>query len=326
VFDSVGNLYGTTFSVGVITCGKSGSGCGVVFELSPVGKNWAETVLYSFTGGTDGADPAAGLIFDPAGNLYGTTSFGPGGSGDGAVFELSPSGSGWTEQVIYSPGPPGSCCALSTGLTMDSAGSIFGAGESTVFQLSPNGSGGWNPTVIYNFPCSPKGKCPQGRSPQGSPVLDQAGNLYGTTAYGGAKNYGTVYKLSPGETGWTETILHSFRKNGIDGYYPSAGVVLDAAGNVYGTTSAGGPPSRCEGLTRGIVFEILAPVGKHKNYKEKVLWSFNGYDGSGYDGSGSSGLTPDSQGNFYGTTKFGGYWYGFDNCGLGNGVVFEVTP
>lgn len=136
IFDSRGNLYGTAQG--------GGSTRGVVFELSPSGATWKETVLYSFTGGTDGDTPVAGLIMDSAGNLYGTTLNG-GTNNNGTVFELRPSANGWTEQVIYN---------LDTsfaGLTMDAAGNIFGASLNSVFELSPNGKGGWNSTVLHAF-------------------------------------------------------------------------------------------------------------------------------------------------------------------------------
>jgi uncharacterized repeat protein (TIGR03803 family) len=280
-FDGAGNLYGTTYAGGAY-------GIGVVFELSPVGKTWKETVLYSFPGGTaHGYSPSNGLIMDTSGDLYGTVL--------GGVFELSPSGGGWTERVIY---------AVSTGmggagLTMDAAGNIFGVGYSKVFELSPNGNGGWNPTVIHTFNA--------GLLPEGTPVLDQAGNLYGTTFYGGAKGYGTVYKLSRGMTGkWVEKVLYSFQ-SGIDGSDPWAGIVFDPSGNIYGTTARGGSSGA------GTVFELVAPVGTG-SYKEKVLWSFNGTDGNQPLGS----LILDSAGNLYGTTNAGGSKY--------SGVVFEVRP
>ena len=291
IFDSVGNLYGTMPHGGAY-------GYGVVFELSPVGASWTETVLYSFAGGADGAYPFVGVRMDPAGNLYGTT-FGS-NFGTPTVFELSPSGGGWTKQVIYS-------VATSNGaaLTVDAAGNIFGVGYSTAFELSPNGNGGWNPTVIHTFTGSPK----DGSDPNGTPVLDQAGNLYGTTSEGGTDDEGTVYKLSPGRKGkWTERILHSFKGETKDGGYPFGGIVFDAAGNMYGTTSEGGNYGN-----QGTVFKLVAPVGRG-SYREKVLWNFTQTDG-GYP---YCSLILDSAGNLYGTTYYGG--------ATGSGVVFEVTP
>jgi len=306
LFDSAGNLYGTTYRGGT-------SDGGVVFELSPVGTGWTETILYNFCsqrGCTDGAHPANGLIMDPSGNLYGTTMGGGDEAGNGTVFELSPSGGGWTEQVIYEF----DTLPSDAGVTMDSAGNIFGItyNPGTVFELSPNGNGGWNPTVIHAFTGTPK----DGYYPEGTPVLDKAGNLYGTTNAGGAKNNGTVYKLSPGKEGkpWTEKILYSFKGN-KDGVEPVAGIAFDASGNIYGTTVHGG----VFGVDDGTVFELVAPVGKG-SYKEKVVLRFNVTDGSQPVGS----LILDTSGILYGTTQGGG---SNNDCGSGGcGVVFEITP
>jgi uncharacterized repeat protein (TIGR03803 family) len=256
--DSGGNLYGTTYGGGAY-------GYGVVFELSPEGTSWTETVLYSFTGGADDANPLNGLIMDPAGNLYGRT-YVPGG-GDGTIFELSKSAGEWTKQVIYD-GVPGYA-----GLTMDASGNIFGVASNggtidIAFELSPNGNGGWNPTVIHTFSGGPK----DGLVAEGTPVLDRAGNLYCTTLGGGSKNNGTVYELSRGASGWREKVLHSFEGGSNDGSDPFAGIVFDAAGNIYGTTEFGGNP------LAGTVYELVAPVGKG-GYQEKVLWKFDKSDG-----------------------------------------------
>jgi uncharacterized repeat protein (TIGR03803 family) len=290
IFDKSGNLYGTA-------CCGGANGHGVVFELSPVGNSWTETVLYSFTDGMDGASPFGSLVMDTAGNLYGTTLEGGVGK-HGIVFELSPSGSGWTEQVISAVSP-----TYFGGLTLDVPGNIFGgaARGAKVGELRPNGRGGWNPTLIHTFTGTPN----DGSDAQGTVVFDRAGNLYGTTSVGGTENYGTVYKLSPEKNGkWTEKILYSFN-GGTDGRTPAAGVVLDAAGNIYGVTEGGGQ----YGL--GTVFALAAPVDSG-SYKEKILWSFNGTDGQEpyypmiLDG-----------GKLYGTVPFGG--------ASGWGAVFEVT-
>jgi uncharacterized repeat protein (TIGR03803 family) len=152
--------------------------------------------------------------------------------------------------------------------------------------------------VIHTFTGAPA----DGSDAQGTPVLDQAGNLYGTTYYGGAKNKGTVYKLTPGDNGeWTEAILYSF-KGGHDGALPQAGIVVDAAGNIYGTTEHGD----------GTVFD-LAALG-NSNYEHTVLWTFNGKDGANPAG----GLILDSSGRLYGTTTWGGLHHQA-------GVVFEVS-
>ena len=292
ILDNAGNLYGTGYNGG-------DHGFGVVFELSPSGGNWTETVLYSFANGTDGALPYSGVIMDKSGNLYGTTAEG-GANQAGIVFELSPNGGGWTEQVIYNEPIPGFA-----GLTMDGAGNLFGATFDSVYELSPNGNGGWNPNVIHFFAGVPK----DGSDAYGTPVLDQAGNLYGTTVDGGAANLGTVYKLTPGKKGkWAEKVLYSFKNNGKDGLQPYAGIVLDAAGNIYGTTTAGGTSDD------GTVFELVAPGGSG-GYKEKVLWSFNVNDG--YFPTGS--LILDGGGHLFGTSYYGG-------VGTTAGLVFEINP
>jgi uncharacterized repeat protein (TIGR03803 family) len=288
IFDGTGNLYGTT-------SGGGQYGNGVVFELSPVGKSWTETVLYNFCsqpGCSDGSNPQYGLIFDASGNLYGTTcNCGNGENGKGVVFELSPSGGGWTERVIYNLDGQ-----AESGVTMD-AGNIFGTSFSTVFELSPNGNGGWTPTVISTF---------AENSPTGTPVLDQAGNIYVATESSVGRNAGNVYKLSPEKNGkWTKKIL--FRFGGQRGSVPSGGLVLDAAGNLYGTTEYGGYHGQDGGFGNGTVFELVPP-----NYKETVLWNFN--NGGTHP---NSGLILDV-GKLYGTTTIGGLY--------GWGVVFEVTP
>lgn len=295
IFDNAGNLYGTTRFGGTDYHYCS---YGTVFELSPGQASWTETILYSSCDyNALGWWFANGLIVDPTGNLYGTT-FRSGANDDGNVFELSPSGSGWTGQVIYSK-----VVNSDAGLTMDAAGNIFGATSSTVFELSPNGSGGWNPTVIHTFAGYPN----DGIVADGAPVLDQFGNLYGTTYLGGVYNQGTVYELSPGQNGeWTEKILYSF-KGLKDGANPLAGIVFDAAGNIYGTTALGGSTKG-----QGTVFE-LATLG-NSNYVHTILWTFSGTDGANPYAS----LILDSAGkHLYGTTNAGG--------SSNVGVVFEVT-
>ena len=284
-FDKAGNLYGTTCGGGAYGY-QYGPGYGVVFELSPVGTIWTETVLYNFTGGTNGACPANGLIMDPAGNLYGTSSAG--------IFELGPSAGGWTEQLIYAFGY--------AALTMDAAGNIFGNAETRVFELSPNGKGGWNSTSIHTF---------HNYDVYFSPlVLDQAGNLYGTRTRGGAKGFGAVFKLGPGKNGkWTKTVLYSF-EGGNDGRYPDGGLVFDAAGNLYGTTAESfGACCHRTFYGCGNIFELVAGSGQLK-----VLWNFSGTDGEWPYGT----MILDSAGNLYGTTAYGGSG--------GYGVAFELTP
>src|SRR5258706_15850805 len=292
IFDRVGNLYGPTK-----VCGTDYADCsyGTVFELSPVGATWNETIPLSCSctdPASTGIFPVNGLIIDAAGNLYGTTS--ASGPYSGYVFDLSPSDGGWPEQLLYATSPI-------SGLTMDASGNIFGATSSTVFELSPTGYASWNSTVIHTFACPRT----DGTIAVGTRVLDQSGNIYGTTYAGGAMNYGTVYKLSLGGNGaWAEKILYSF-KSGTDGSNPAAGIVLDALGNIYGTTTLGG------GTNNGTGFELAAQGNSH--YDPLVLWTFSGTDGASPNGS----LVLDSAGNLYGTTALGG--------SSGAGTVFEVS-
>jgi len=315
-FDGSGNLYGTTYYGGLFASGPY-SGYGVVFELSPEplagcpsgsnnGNGWCETVLYSFMSTPDGASPFSGLTWDPYGNLYGTT-YG-GGSGLGTVYELSPNGSGgWNEQVIYDSGG-------FAGLTIDGSGNLYGADEAKnghVFKLSPNGRGGWNAIILHTFTGPPDGS-----GPQGTPVLDSAGNIYGTTVSGGVYGYGTVWKLTSGGNGWTEKVLYSFRAPKKDGANPQAGVVLDASGNIYGTTGFGVFHSPCyDGC--GTVFELA--VGG-SGYEWTLLLPFMGTDG----GNPADTLILDG-GNLYGTT-YGGGTSGYCPGAGGCGVAFELNP
>jgi uncharacterized repeat protein (TIGR03803 family) len=295
VLDTKGNLYGTTFD------GGAHDG-GTVFEVSPSG---TETVLYSFcsqSGCRDGYYPHADLVRDTKGNLYGTTQF-RGAHGGGTVFEVSPSG---TETVLYS------FCAQSgctdgyhprAGLVLDTNGNLYGTtydgganGEGTVFEVSPSGT----ETVLHSF-CAQSG-CTDGSHPRADLILDTSGNLYGTTYDGGANGKGTVFEVSPSGI---ETVLHSFcAQSGCrDGSHPVAGLVLDATGNLYGTTYFGGKG-------RGTVFKV-SPSGT-----ETVLHNFiaNGTDGY-YP---AAGLVLDTNGALYGTTLSGG--------AHGGGTVFQVVP
>jgi uncharacterized repeat protein (TIGR03803 family) len=256
VYDAVGNLYGTT-PYGGIPGGCSGTGCGLIFQLVPH-KNgtWTENVLHRFGKGKDGSVPWGGLIFDATGNLYGTTESG-GAYGYGTVFELVPATGGkWIEKVLHSFNhKDGSDPAFS--LTLDSMGDLYGitgfggdlqcdvgAGCGTVFELMHGAKGKWTEKVLHAFDrylaASSSGV-----------IFDAAGNLHGTTTYGGGFNDGTLFKLSPGANGkWTATTLGSFsRKLGI---YPGNRLTIDAAGNLYGTTFEGGIDAGCCGL----VFEF----------------------------------------------------------------------
>jgi len=303
--DGAGNLYGTTAGGGGTGC--QGSGWGTVFEVAPDG---TETVLYSFTGGSDGYDPEGQLIFDSAGNLYGATA--AGGSADaGTVFKLAPDG---TETVLYAF-QNGTDGAVPQGnLAIDSGNNLYGTtdyggntpgcggrGCGTVFKVTPGGQ----ENVLYTFQ-----GLSDGEIPTGGVIADNNGNLYGTALGGGnACDCGVVFKIA---AGGTESVLYTFR-GGRDGMLPVGPLVANNAGDLYGVTEYGGG----SGDGNGTVFRI-APNGT-----EKVLYAFR----SGDDGAVPyAGLVMDAKGNLYGTTYFGGG----TRCGktghIGCGTVFKVKP
>jgi len=255
IFDSAGNLYGTTASGGNLTAPNcSGYGCGVVFKLSPTSTGWKETVLHSFSGGRDGASPFANLVFDSAGNLYGTTLTGgdTAGCSCGVVFKLSPVSGGWQETVLHTftgtngGNPQGA-------LIFDPSGNLYGTtatggenfgcdgdGCGTVFGLSPTSSGPWTPIKLHEFTDKNTSK---GFYPIGGLARDSAGNFYGEASDGGPLNYGLIFKLSLVSGIWQDSTTFGF--NLTDGAYPEGGLVFDSSGNLYGAT------------TSGTVFEIV---------------------------------------------------------------------
>ncbi len=276
--DDDGNLYGTT--------GTGGDNYkGNVYELSPNHEgSWTATVLYSFTDGTDGGYPYGGVIFDKAGNLYGTTNEGGllsecSGVGCGVVFELSPgSGGVWTETVLHSFTGPDGALPMS-GLVFDAKGNLYGTasvggastacegvttGCGTVFRLAPS-AGGWRETTLHSFYLTNE----DGAFPEG--VAYHEGKLYGTTLSGGSLDGGTVFELTLTKSGATESVLHSFGA-GTDGAQPLGAVVFDETGNIYGSASEGGGTAACyQGC--GAIFE-LKPTGV--SWTEGVLHHFSG--------------------------------------------------
>jgi len=302
ITDASGNLYGTTFQ------GGSG-GDGTVFKLTPPaigGGSWTESILLNFSG-TNGSSPAAALIKDATGNLYGTTTSG-GAANQGTVFKLIPpakSGGSWTESILLSfNGTDGNGPHAS--LIMDGGGNLYGTtraggayGDGTVFELLPpaRSGGSWTEAILHSFDGS------DGFGPNSNGlVMDSSGNLYGTTIGGGANNAGTVFELVPSGGGWTEAVLLSF--NGADGKEPFGGLVM-SNGNLYGTTEIGG-------AGYGTVFE-LTPAGGG-GWNEAIPFNFNSTDGA----EPVAALVADTSGNLYGTTWKGGT--------TGAGTVFELVP
>jgi uncharacterized repeat protein (TIGR03803 family) len=387
IFDKAGNLYGTTQfggSATALVCVSDG-GCGTVFQLSPNRDGtWTETILHSFCTNfqnnecLDGSFPTSGLTLDAAGNLYGTTSLGGTcgtSSGCGTAFEIFPPqapGGSWTEAVLYSfcsDEVNGTCLDGSqptSNLTFDASGNLYGTTTTggngawlggTVFKLSPN-SGGWTETVLYNFCANGTYKhCSDGTSPQAGVTFDNAGNLYGTTQYGGTLRgggLGTVYKLSGGLSGWIESVLVAF-STGLA--FPEGVVSFDQAGNLYSTANYGGSSllggvfrfSPKTGILRGLSFngaDGASPIAGallDSNSKSTTVYGTTTAGGIGWgtvfkvassgketvvyalcqlqncaDGASPYASLIQRGGRLYGTTREGG--------AFGYGVVFEITP
>jgi uncharacterized repeat protein (TIGR03803 family) len=271
-----------------------------------------ETVLHSFgPNGQGGGYPNASLIFDAAGNLYGTAKLG-GANSCGVVFELTKAGV-WTEKVLHA-----FCDNRKDGgaplasLIFDATGNLYGTtsaggalGGGTAFELSPASGGGWTEKILHNFDSSFGNG---GYEPSANLIFNAAGNLYGTVSRGGFYNHGAVFELTPASGGgWSEKVLHAFNDSGKDGAVPTGGLIFDAGGNLYGTTAFGGT------YFYGIVFELTPTAGG--KWSEKVLHEFadSGTDGQQPDSS----LIFDAAGNLY-STGLGSYDY--------YGTVFELTP
>ena len=306
IFGPDGTLYGTTSDAGM----EQGV-FGTVFNLKPSPSAcrtalcpWLETVLHRFTANNDGITPGYGdVVFDKAGNLYGTTM--NGGTNDrGIVYELTPSGGSWTESILFNFGS-GLGVYPYNGVIFDNAGNLYGTTYEdedgptvygTVYQLTPSGSG-WTENILHSFQ-----EASDGAYPFGGVIFDQAGNLYGTTAYSGPAGAGTIFQLRPSNGTWTLTVLHSFA--GSDG--PFGGLTMDAAGNLYGTTYADGAN------LFGSVFR-LTPSGDGWTYTD--IYDFTGGNDGGYP---FGTVAFDANGNLYGTAStFGKNGYG---------VVWEITP
>lgn len=328
IFDSSGNLYGTT-----LACG-SGFNTGTVYELAPPqqpGGAWTETVLFNFPNDLsyEGGTPAGGLVIDPKGNLYGVTTYGAPSGLNGVIYQLAPpkiKGGGWTQAILYSF-QQNAYFPLS-GLVADDNGNLYGTtqnggtgscqdmnilGCGTVYRLSPpkERGGEWTFDILFSFVNQGDG---QGYYPVASLAIDRKGVLYGTTEIG-VNCTGNVFQLvPPSQPGgaWTENVLYAFGKQ-PDGANPGAGVVLDNAGRVYGTTLEGG--AYCIDGGCGTVFQLTPPSQPGGAWTE-ALYSFDGNDGS----------LPDANlvilgGKIYGTTVYGG---GNPNGGTDNGLVFEI--
>ena len=354
VVDADGNLFGTA-------AGGGAYGLGMVYELSPGEAGaWAESVPYSFgaSGANDGRYPYGPVTLGSGGILYGGTPEG-GAHGKGVAYSLTPGVTGWTETILRSFSFRDGVDGFSSNLALDAEGNLFGRGGT--FELSPSAEGwvftqtctwlfvcavaeedgtalgpgdrllaagvdgkyrvgnvyavvptpnGWKAGDLYDFGGFPD----DGQIPAFGPlVADSAGNIYGVTRQGGAytcgnTGCGTIYKLTRQANGsWQEAILYNFRPPWTEtGYNPTAGVILDKGGNLYGTTGYGGP---CD---CGVVYQLL----HHQNdtWSYEALHTFTNTDGA----LPYSALTLDSHGNLFGTTVGGGP--------SGGGVVYELSP
>jgi uncharacterized repeat protein (TIGR03803 family) len=310
IFDSAGNLYGT------VKLGGS-HGVGVVFELKKSGTTWTETVLHNFGGTKDGQFPTSSLVFDSAGNLYGTTE-GGGTHGNGSenvggtAYKLAPkSGGGFTETVIHSFGAGTDGVSPRCNLILDSSGNLYGTafqggsvGAGMVFELSPQSGGGWTEKTLHSF----AGGGSDGSLPSAGLIFDTAGNLYGTTV-GSSNGGGTVFKLTPSGGSWTESVLFNFVHTFYQPSFPYSNVILDSVGNLYGATLQG------TGLSNGFngtVFELTLVSGI---WNQTTLYSFDGTHGAE---PGNGALIFDSSGNLYGAAQAGG--------ANKDGVVFKIVP
>lgn len=302
ITDSTGALYGTASHGGAY-------GDGTVFKLTLSGGVWKETRLHNFGNGSDGANPRCDLIrLASNGTLYGTTEYG-GKSGEGTVFSMTYSGGHWSEHVLHSFDSYSDGRALTAGVYRDtSTGALYGTtsygtgyGVGGIFKLTRSGNV-WKETDLHDFG-SVSG---DGKVPLGILIRDSNGVFYGTTEYGGAYGYGTVFQLVESGGAWIETVIWSFKGSGSgDGAYPWAGVHMDSSGTLYGTTNG-----ETDGY--GTVFKLSQSGG---TWTETVLHTF----GSGSDGSyPDSALVEDSAGNLYGATSMGGTY--------GWGEVFEISP
>jgi uncharacterized repeat protein (TIGR03803 family) len=300
----------------------------LVVAAAAIAKAPNETVLYNFTGGSDGANPSNGsLIIDSSGALYGTTVYGGtlGAGGDGTVYKLTPHRNGWTRTVLHSFPPTGSTPGPDgvnpfAGVIFGSDGALYGttvfggnSGNGTVYKLTPPSSGTvWNETVLYNFTGGADGANPS----NGSLIIDSSGALYGGTINGGNSGNGTVYKLTPPSSGtvWNETVLYNFM-GGADGRYGSSSLIFDSSGALYGTAGGGGNSGN------GTVYKLTPP-------SSGTVWNFTllyAFAGGGADGALPSyaPLIFDRSGALYGTTRSGGPCSG---CGSGFGTVYKLTP
>jgi len=320
VVDTAGNLYGTTSK------GGNSSGGGVVFEVVHGQAGWTENILYTFcrnenSGCKDGgsshegltyAGAAGGQTYDGTSPLYGTTE-GGGANGNGTLFALTPENGGtkWKERVLYSFCSQNNCTDgrnPNTPLFLDSLGNFYGTtpyggqfAQGTVFEITPNGTA-YSESVLYSF-CA-QSQCVDGENPFSGVVMDGAGNLFGTTDYGGSVAKGALFELSPNGSQWTYNVLQSF--DGSDGEFPYSDLIIDADGNLFGTTAQGGAHER----KSGTVFEFNGGL--------QTLYSFCSLSKCADGKLPLGGVIEDSTGNLFGLTS--------GNVHDRDSTLYELSP
>jgi len=337
--DSQGNLYGTASEGGVGGCSGidgPGSNCGVVFKLTRTQSGWTKSVLYRFKGQADGSSPQGGMVFDPAGNLYGVTTQ-SGIANCGTVFKLVPTVSGeWKETILHNFQGDQDGCIPSTTPLLDKSGNLYGAtllggridvcpsvgstpaGCGVVFKLTPAQDGSWSKSTLVSF----KNK-QEGGYPAGDLSFDNSGNLWGTTEQGGVATVcggffgnglgcGVVFILAPAKNGqWSERVIYKFSPGPTDGAIPQGGVAIDPTGNVFVTSSQGGAHA-----VGGVV--ELTPKARG-GFSERLIVSFGAVmNNCGSPSPVFSRVIFDSSGNLFGLNAEGGK--------TGSGNVFQLTP
>jgi uncharacterized repeat protein (TIGR03803 family) len=290
--DSSGNLYGATLEAGV-------HGFGTVYQLAPNGSNWTFSTIYGFRGSdqSDGAEPESRPVFGPNDALYGTTNLGGFGqgciawyNGCGTVYSLVNNAGTWNESVLFQFGTSNGGYPAYGDVVFNQSGNLYGTSPNSGTYYSGVAyefirDADWAESLLLNFQAMPDGS-----APLNGPIIDSAGNLYGTTSAGGANGYGTVYELSPSANGLTETTLYNFT-NESDGGSPTSNLVMDRAGNLYGATQTGGA------YAGGTVFRLRRnPAG---TWTLSSIYEFRTPTLAGSNRT----LTIDSMGNLYGTTS-----------------------
>ena len=307
--DDAGNLYGATQGGGANSTGS-------VYMLSPkAGGNWTERILYSFSasGATDGSTPSGGVIIGKDRTLHGTTTYG-GAYSSGTVFQISKTQSGITEKVLHNFGAPGDGEFPYDPVVADPEGNLYGAtsiggasGSGCIYRLSLQ-NGSWSESVLYSF---------TGKNGDGSGMYyvgligDKSRDIYGTTAFGGANNTGTVWELvySKASNSYSEKILYTFGSTSSgDGNYPYAGITVDGTGALYGTTEQGGSTQNS-----GTVYKLTK---SGSTWTESIVHNFTGGSSDGQDPSGN--LLLGSDGNLYGMAQYGGT--------SSDGIVYAIAP